>query len=101
MHPVAFQFVAVDQGNLLLTLIGFGLIVLKAWALVDCVTQHAAAFPAHDKLTKQIWLAILAVTLLASLHFAVLGLLSLAGDVAAIVYLVDVRPAVSGSASPW
>ena len=92
---------SLSQGNLLLTVIGLGLLGLKAWALVDCLTRPTAAFPAYGKLTKQIWLAILAVSLLVALVFSVLSLLSLVGTVAAIVYLVDVRPAVSGTANPW
>ena len=87
--------------SLLLILLWLGLGVLKAWALVDCLARPATAFVAHGKLTKQYWLIILAVALACGLLFPVLNLLSLAGTVAAIVYLVDVRPAVSGSASPW
>ncbi len=101
MHPLAFDLVNFNQGNFLLTAIGFGLVALKAWALVDCATRGTAAFPAQGKLTKPTWLAILAVALLAGLYFSVLSLFSLAGTIAAIVYLVDVRPAVSGAASPW
>lgn len=92
---------ALNPSSLLLTVIGLGVIVLKLWALVDCATRPTGAFPAHEKLSKPIWLAILAVALVASVYFGVLGLLSIAGDVAAIVYLVDVRPAVSGTARPW
>lgn len=76
----------------LLSLIGFGLFVLKVWALVDCVTRPAPAFELHNKLTKVAWLVILALAVL----FGGIGLLGLAGTVAAIVYLVDVKPAVSG-----
>lgn len=99
MH--AFELIQVHHGNPLLALIGIGLVVLKIWALVDCTTRPAAAFPAHNKLTKQIWLVILVVTVLAGLHFSVLSILGLAGTIAAVVYLVDVRPALAGTASPW
>ncbi|MGZ6029841.1 MAG: DUF2516 family protein [Myxococcaceae bacterium] len=92
----------VDPAGLLLTIISLGLLALKIWALVDCVTRPPAPFVAYGKLTKQKWLAILAVVVLLAVLFpSVLGLFSLAGTVAAIVYLVDVRPAVSGSSSPW
>ena len=87
--------------SLLLMLLWLGLGALKVWALVDCAARPASAFAVHGKLTKQYWLIILAVALACGLLFPVLNLLSLAGTVAAIVYLVDVRPAVSGSASPW
>lgn len=76
----------------LLSLIGFGLFVLKVWALVDCITRPGPAFELHNKLTKVAWLVILALSVL----FGGIGILGLAGTVAAIVYLVDVKPAVSG-----
>src|SRR5919198_1317810 len=37
----------------------YALIVLRAWAFVDCLTRKAAAFTAADKLTKPSWLLIL------------------------------------------
>ncbi|HUR51346.1 MAG TPA: DUF2516 family protein [Mycobacteriales bacterium] len=77
----------------LLLLVSVGLTVLKVWALVDCATRPAAAFPVHGKLSKVAWLVILALGLLLGWG---IGLLGLAAAVAAIVYLVDVRPAVSG-----
>ena len=76
----------------LLSLIGFGLFVLTVWALVDCITRPAPAFELHNKLSKVAWLVILVLAVL----FGGLGILGLAGTVAAIVYLVDVKPAVSG-----
>ncbi|MCU1594406.1 MAG: uncharacterized protein JWO12_1798 [Frankiales bacterium] len=96
-----YELIQVQHGNPLLVLIGVGLVVLKVWALVDCATRPGPAFLAHGKLSKQIWLAILVVTVLAGLHFSVLSVLGLAGTIAAIVYLVDVRPALAGTASPW
>lgn len=84
------DFVSFD----LLGLIGLGLLVLKVWALVDCATAPSAAFPAHGKLTKPAWVAILVLAVV--LGRGVVDLFSLVGTVAAIVYLVDVRPAVRG-----
>lgn len=81
-----------DPNNLLL-LPWLALLALKLWALVDACIRPAVAFPAAGKLTKAAWVAILAAAVLLS-GFSVLGLLSLVGTVAAIVYLVDVRPAV-------
>lgn len=73
----------------------YGLLVLRAWAVVDCATRKAAAFPAANKLTKPGWLAILVVTgLLGSLVSPPLWPLSLISAVACCVYLADVRPAV-------
>lgn len=67
-----------------------------AWALIDCVTRPTQAFVAAGKLTKPVWLAITAGALLLLWAFGPFGLLGLglASIVAAIVYLVDVRPAL-------
>jgi hypothetical protein len=80
----------------LLAVLNLGLLVLVVWALIDALTQPAPAFVAAGKQTKQIWLAILGVALLLVLvGFAgVLGIFGFVVAVAAIVYLVDVRPAV-------
>ena len=87
---------ALDPSSVLLLVLGLGAFALKAWALIDAATRPAAAFPAAGKLTKVIWTAILAVAVVFDLllGFGVLGLFGLLGLIAAIVYLVDVRPAV-------
>jgi hypothetical protein len=73
----------------------YGLIILRAWAVFDCLTRKAAAFPAADKLTKPSWLLILvAAGLLGTLASPPLWPISLISVVAASVYLADVRPAV-------
>ena len=82
--------------DLLFNLIWFGTLGLKVWALVDCVTRPTPAFELHGKLTKVAWCAILGVAALTGLRYDALGIFGIAGTVAAIVYLVDVRPAVSG-----
>ena len=82
----------------LLGLIGLGLLVLKVYAFIDCLRRPAGAFPAYSKLTKPIWAGITGVSALFQfLAWGPFGLLSIAGTVAAIVYLVDVKPAVSGT----
>jgi hypothetical protein len=81
----------------LLTLVNLAVLVVTAYALVDCLRRPAAAFVAHGKQTKQIWLAILVVALVIALTFGFLSFLGTIAVVAAIVYLVDVKPAVSGS----
>lgn len=79
---------------LALTLVVFG---TQLFALVDALRRPASAFTAEGKLTKPIWLIILGVA--AALGFLSLpiggpnlGFIGLIAVVAAIVYLVDVRP---------
>jgi hypothetical protein len=64
------------------------------FALVHAVRQRSDAFTAVDKLTKPIWLTILAVALAVLLLFNLIGILGLAAVVATGVYLADVRPKV-------
>ena len=55
---------------------------------------------AFGKLTKPAWLAITAVSaVLQFLSSDPIGLLSVVGTVASIVYLVDVKPAVTGNST--
>jgi hypothetical protein len=92
LHP------PLNPGDLLLWVVGLGLLILKVYAFVDCLRQQDAAFPAHGKLTKPVWLAITGIAALLQLAIGgTLGLLPIIGTVAAIVYFVDVKPAVSGS----
>ena len=61
----------------------------------DRVRLASEAYPAADKLTKPAWLIILGLTLAAHmLMWSPFGILNLLGAVAAIVYIVDVRPAL-------
>ena len=91
-----------DPSNLLLLVLGIGALGVKVWALIDAVTRPGEAYVAAGKLSKPIWIAILAAAVLLG-GTNVLGLFGLVGLVAAIVYLVDVRPAVSGMrpGGPW
>jgi Protein of unknown function (DUF2516) len=74
----------------------WGLLALRAWALVDCLTRKVAAFPAVDKLSKAAWAAML---LFGAFFGSVVapaptGPISLITAIIAAVYLADVRPAV-------
>ena len=99
---------------LVLAVVAFG---VEVWALIDALRQRSAAFVAAGKLTKRLWLIILAVaTALGFLGLPIgggspLGVLPLIAVVASAVYLTDVRPAVrqlrgrgggsSGPYGPW
>jgi drug/metabolite transporter (DMT)-like permease len=73
------------------------IILFKAFALIDAASRREDAYRAADKKTKPFWLIILGVALGLDLLFGanfIGSFLTLAGLVAAIVYTVDVRPAI-------
>ncbi len=73
----------------------FVLLIVKVWALIDAITRPAEAFVAAGKLTKPAWMLILGLTVATTVVFpSVIGLLSIAGIIAAFVYILDVRPAL-------
>ena len=80
----------------LLQVLTWAALALAAWALVDAVVRPAPAFVAAGKLTKPAWLAITAIAAVVVYFFGLLSFLGLPAIVAAVVYLVDVRPAVRG-----
>lgn len=77
--------------------------VLSAWALLDLSRRSAAAFVSAGKRTKTFWLWILVAATVISLAallqvpLPLIGILVILCAVAAIVYLVDVRPALGPS----
>lgn len=71
------------------------LTLLKVFAFVDALLRPAAAFEAAGKLTKVAWLLFLGIAAFYDLMWgSVTAILTIAGTVAVIVYLVDVRPAL-------
>lgn len=76
-------------------LVSLALFAFQAWAFMDASLRRADAFVAADKLTKPAWLIILGLALVAHmLIWSPFSLLNLLGAVAAIVYIVDARPAI-------
>jgi hypothetical protein len=82
--------------GLLLAILHWAVVVLAAWALVDALVRPASAYVAAGKLTKPAWGAITALALVFAYFTQVLSFLWLPAVIAAIVYLVDVRPALRG-----
>lgn len=68
------------------------IVVLKIVAFVDAAIRPERSYVINDKKTKQFWLVILGLAVLTSW----LGFLNIIGLVAALVYWVDVRPALTG-----
>jgi uncharacterized membrane protein YkvI len=71
----------------------FAILLVKVVALIDAISRPERSYVAMEKQTKQFWLIVLVLALLSTL----VGFLSLVGLVAALVYLVDVRPAITGN----
>jgi hypothetical protein len=74
----------------------YGVLALAVWAFVDALVRPAAAYVAAGKLTKPGWMAITAIAALVIYFRGPMDFFGLPAVIAAIVYLVDVRPAVRG-----
>ena len=78
-----------------LRLLLLALLVFKVFAFADAALRPAAAYEAAGKLTKVAWLLFLGIAAVFDFFFgSVTSILTILGTVAAIVYVVDVRPAV-------
>lgn len=75
-------------------LVRLAILGIQVYALVDAAVRPAPAYAAAGKLTKQAWVAILAVSLVVGQLLSLVSMLGLAAVVATIVYFVDVRPAL-------
>ena len=76
--------------NLLLLIVS---LVVQAVALIHCLTQRGDGFQAIGTLPKGAWAAILAICIVLTLLISgPVGIFSLIGIAAALIYLLDVRP---------
>jgi hypothetical protein len=80
----------------LVAIIGLVTLLLKAFCLIDAATRRPDAFTAAGKQTKLFWLIILGVAAAWNLIVDLnpIGLVNIIGIIAALVYFLDVRPAV-------
>jgi Protein of unknown function (DUF2516) len=86
-----------DFDGLVYLVVFYATLALAVWAFVDALVRPAAGFVAAGKLSKPGWLAITGIALLVLLwQQTPLSFLGLPAVIAAVVYLVDVRPAVRG-----
>ena len=79
-------------------LVLLAMLVIKGFALVSALTFSGPAYEAAGKLTKTGWTILLAVGFAAQLIMlgsSPINLISLAFIIVALVYLADVRPALS------
>jgi len=82
--------------SFVLLVLGVGAFLLTGFAAFDVLRRKSALFPHVGRLTKPVWLGILAVAFLISIVSlgspAALGILNAIGVVAAGVYLAEIRP---------
>jgi hypothetical protein len=90
-HAVSFAYPIIGVVTWVITLV---VIVVECAAFINCLTQRAEAFQVVGSIPKGGWLALtfgaLVLTLLLS-TFSIFGMVAVA---AALVYLLDVRPAL-------
>lgn len=81
--------------SLVLLVLWLALTGIQIWALIDCARRPAEAFPAIDRKSKTLWLALTGAALGTGLLFRnPIGIFGIAGAVATLVYLFDVRPKI-------
>ncbi|MBM7054570.1 DUF2516 family protein [Streptomyces durocortorensis] len=78
----------------LLQLLYLAMLVLAVVAFVFAATAREDAYRAADKKKKSFWLIILGIAVAVNLLPASLFFLQIAGVIASIVFMVDVRPAL-------
>lgn len=78
----------------LLGWLSLAILLFTGFAFVDAAIRREDAYRAANKQTKQFWLIILGIAVVVDLFLGGLFFLVIIGLIAAIVYVVDVRPAV-------
>ena len=81
--------------SMIMTVVSLAMFIAQAFAFIDAVSHRPDAYVAADKLTKNAWMIILGLGVAAHmLIWSPLSIFNLVGIVAALVYIVDVRPAL-------
>jgi hypothetical protein len=80
--------------GLISLVIWVALLGMKVFALVDALRYSNNQYVSAGKRSRTLWLVLTGLSLAFHLITNVLDLVSLAGTIASIVYLVDVRPAL-------
>ncbi len=79
----------------LLWILSTVVLALAVFAFVDAAFRREDAYRAAGKKTKPFWLIVLGLAVVVNLLFSgLLSILTIAGLIASIVYIVDVRPAL-------
>jgi hypothetical protein len=69
-------------------------LVVELVAFVNCLTQRAEAFPVVGSIPKGGWLALTFAALFFTFFIGLFSILGMVTVAAALVYLLDVRPAL-------
>jgi len=97
VQQYALSGILINGFSNVLSWLTLAVLVFEVFAFVDALFRRTDAFPAVDKQTKPFWMIILGLAVAVSI-IPIGGFLSsmlvLLGLVAAIVYVVDVRPRV-------
>lgn len=82
--------------------IWYVMLAVKVWALADSAWRQNTLYAAADKQSKVFWMIVLAVVLVVHVFLQPPGfsILNIIGDVAALVYLADVRPTLQSMRQP-
>jgi hypothetical protein len=80
--------------GLIALVIWVALLGLKVFAFIDALRYSNNQYVSAGKRSRTLWLVLTGLSLAFHLITNVLDLVSLAGTIASIVYLVDVRPAL-------
>lgn len=78
----------------------YALLAVKLFAFGDSILHRGEMYVAADKQNKMFWLLLLGVFLMLHLIFGSQIFFNLIGTVAAVVYLVDVRPTLRALRQP-
>lgn len=88
--------VLVELANWTLMIVGYPAVLVALYAFIHAAMQRPDAFTAVDKLTKGKWLGITGGAVVGLLIFNTpTSMIWIIGLVAALVYIVDVRPKVA------
>ena len=89
------QSVFYQVQNVVLLVLWVLFLLIKVYAFIDCIRRPAQAFPAVSRQSKVLWLILTGISALAGLVFQdPLSIFGIAGLVAALVFLFDVRPRI-------
>lgn len=81
--------------SLITLVLGLVFAGVKVWAFIDVLRRPQQGFPAIGRLNKTFWLIVLGISAVTGIGFWFInpiGLIGIAGIIAALVYLFDVRP---------